>query len=108
MKSRPMREVPVPRVLARPVFLIAASSLYIYLVHTWVDRPLQALTPDAIRGSIVFPVLVTVAGIFSGIALMASLERARMHWRQDLASLARRLRPHRVRGAAEEPSKYRR
>ena len=103
-----IREVPVPRVLARPVFLIAASSLYIYLVHTWVDRPLQALTPDAIRGSIVFPVLVTVAGILSGIALMASLERARMLWRHDLAGLVRRLRPHPIRGAAEEPSKYRR
>lgn len=101
-----MREVPVPRVLAKPVFMIAASSLYIYLVHTWVDRPLQALTPDAIRGSIVFPVLVTVAGIVSGIALMAALERARIHWRQDLAGLVRRFRPHLVRGDADKPSKY--
>lgn len=77
-----VRTVPVPRFLRMPIGIIAGSTFTIYLVHTLMERPLRLLLPGEVVASSFFPWLLTAAGIGAGIALGATIDRARRMWRQ--------------------------
>lgn len=64
--------IPVPRILSKVTYEIASGSLYIYLVHAWMQKPfhllqmLFAIPPDSVY---LLGVLETVFGILVGIAV---------------------------------------
>lgn len=62
--------ITVPKITSRWIASIAAASFYIYLVHTWIDKPWHILHHGVRTQGDIYSWLMTASGLAAGIGLM--------------------------------------